>query len=888
MTTQIAPVINLSRLDGTIGFTMKGIDSGDLAGFSASDAGDVNGDGFADLIVSAYQADPGGRSNAGESYVVFGRGSFGASLELSALNGNNGFRLNGIAANDRSGFSVSGAGDVNGDGFDDLIIGSNQTDLIVGGEIGEAYIVFGRASFGASLGLGGLSGGNGVRLVGAGPEELTGFSVSGAGDINRDGFADVIVGALQADPDGRTNAGESYVVFGRGNLGATLDLGTLNGNNGFTVEGVAAGDQSGVSVSEVGDVNGDGRADFIVGANGADGSSGAAYVVFGRGSFNATLDLSALNGNNGFRMEGLAPLDTLGFSVSSAGDVNGDGIDDLIVGASRADLRGADNVGQAYLVYGRTNFGANVDLGRLNGTNGLTINGVSDGDEAGVSVSGAGDVNADGFADVVVGAFRADPGGERNAGSAYVVFGGGSLGATVELRQLDGDTGFRLDGIEVLDNAGRSVSGAGDLNGDGIDDLIVSGHQADPGGRSAAGESYAVFGALPEVAVTRIGTAVDQTIRGGAFADVLSGLGGRDRLFGNGGADRLNGGTGNDQLFGNAGNDTLLGGVGADVINGGSGTDTASYAGSGGGVVVNLASGAAGTGGDAAGDRLTGIENLVGSSRDDRLTGDDEVNRIESGAGDDVVALGAGADRAFTGSGDDEVDGGNGSDRIEAGSGNDTIDGGGGTDTILAGSGADRILGNRGADDITGASGRDVIVAGSGADTVSAGSGDDRVTGGSGGDEITGGSGDDVVTAGSGSDEVRTGSGDDRVQGNSGRDRIVTGSGDDRIQGGSDDDRIEAGSGRDRLNGDAGNDRLSGGGDADVFEFGRGGGRDVITDFADEVDRIALAGFGSDRGAVRDQARQDGGDVVFEFGGGDRLTVQDISLGALFDDVVLV
>src|SRR5436190_2110333 len=136
-----AAVFELSSLNGLNGFKLSGVAPDDFSGGSVSDAGDVNGDGFGDLIIGATESDPNGTSS-GASYVVFGRASgSAANLELSSLNGSNGFRLIGVAAGDVSGRSVSGAGDVNGDGFADLIIGANEADPN-GERSGASYVVF--------------------------------------------------------------------------------------------------------------------------------------------------------------------------------------------------------------------------------------------------------------------------------------------------------------------------------------------------------------------------------------------------------------------------------------------------------------------------------------------------------------------------------------------------------------------------------------------------------------------------------------------------------------------------------------------------------------------------------------------------------------------------
>jgi hypothetical protein len=204
----LANPFELSSLNGSNGFVLNGIDGGDSSGTSVSGAGDVNGDGIDDLIIGAVYADPNG-SYSGESYVVFGSSSgFSSALELSSLNGSNGFVLNGIDADDYSGNSVSGAGDVNGDGIDDLIIGASTADPNVDDE-GESYVVFGSSTgFGASIELSSLNGSNGFVLNGIDANDLSGNSVSGAGDVNGDGIDDLIIGAYRADPNVDDEVGE--------------------------------------------------------------------------------------------------------------------------------------------------------------------------------------------------------------------------------------------------------------------------------------------------------------------------------------------------------------------------------------------------------------------------------------------------------------------------------------------------------------------------------------------------------------------------------------------------------------------------------------------------------------------------------------------------------
>ncbi|RYF90698.1 MAG: hypothetical protein EON95_16460, partial [Caulobacteraceae bacterium] len=607
-----ASVIELADLDGSNGFQLSGVAAGDNSGFSVSSAGDVNGDGIDDLIIGAGRADPNGTSS-GASYVVFGgEAAFAATLDLSTLNGSNGFRISG-GMYDRAGFSVASAGDVNGDGIGDLIIGAPY-DNAPGFYTGAAYVVFGKdtaddGAFAANVNLFALDPASGFQISGAASVDQSGWSVDGAGDINGDGFDDVIIGAWLASPNG-TQSGASYVVFGSdAGFGSGINLASLDGNNGFQIRGAAAGDRSGDSVSSAGDVNGDGFDDLIVGAWRADAdyyNSGASYVVFGDASFGAAIELSALDGSNGFRIGGARPGDFSGCSVASAGDVNGDGVDDLIIGAYGATRSGGSFAGASFVVFGSDEgFDDKLDLATLNGANGFRINGPAAYEFTGFSVAGAGDINGDGLADLIIGA----PYANGEAGATYVVFGSGvAFAATIELSALNGTNGFKIAGESGGDRSGWSVSAAGDVNGDGIDDLLVGAPQASPNG-SFSGASYIIFGQVEPVIET--GTAGNDSYVGDAGQDVLSGAGGNDVLSGLNGNDVLDGGDLSDILYGGGGADDLVGGGGGDVMYGDAGDDQIF--------------------GGEGGDKLfggLGADLLVGELGNDRFDGGDGIDSL--------------------------------------------------------------------------------------------------------------------------------------------------------------------------------------------------------------------------------------------------------------------
>lgn len=629
-------VISLGSLNGPNGFRIDGRSPGDRAGRTVGNAGDVNGDGLDDLIIGVSAAAPDGQQGAGEVYVVFGSTANPAALPLAALNGANGFRLVGATFNDAAGESVSGAGDVNGDGYADVIIGAPGADP--GGifEAGAAYIVFGAPSFPARVNLADLNGDNGFRLNGIAEDDGAGVSVGGAGDMNGDGLDDLLVGAPNATVSGKAAAGQTYVVFGDHDFPPQINLASLNGGNGLVLNGISADSYAANDLGGAGDMNGDGYDDAFVAAwktsKGADSEAGAVYVLFGKASFPAKLSLGDLTGATGFRLDGAAEGDRAGQAVDSAGDVNGDGRGDLVIGAPFA----ASQRGMAYVVFGASVLPPTLSLGALSGANGFQLSTSVANAEAGMAV-GAADINGDGLDDVLVGAPAAGEGSQRFAGRSYVAFGRASFPAEIDLDALTPVTGMALDGEAAGDHAGQALSAAGDRDGDGYDEIAIGAPGGGIGPEGDMGYTYVVQGG------GTLGVPLPVTHPGTAENDTLTGSGGNDVMLGGRGADQLTAAAGEDVLKGGAGRDLLLGGAGADYLIGGSGVDVASYAGSAGGVTVNLFTGAA-SGGDAAGDRFRAVEGIIGSPLADTLTGDAHANVLAGGGEDDNLRGGGGND----------------------------------------------------------------------------------------------------------------------------------------------------------------------------------------------------------------------------------------------------
>jgi len=422
---------------------------------------DFNGDGIADVIVGARIEDDAG-TVTGSAYVFYGTSPWASSIDAS----NADVKLLGEALDDDFGRTVSGAGDIDDDGIDDILVGAPNT----GTNQGTAYLFYGSATLTSRIGASAAN----VTLEGEDDSDFFGRSVSGAGDVNGDGIDDMIVGARR-DDDGGTDAGAAYIFYG-GKLASSIDASAAN----VKLVGEDGSDDFGQSVSNAGDVNNDGTDDVIVGSRcntEGGGCAGAAYIFYGGKNLASSIDASAAN----VKLVGESAYNYLGYSVSNAGDVNNDGIDDVIAGARGTDAGGgggSDYQGAAYIFYGG-NLASSIDASNAN----VILTAESDYDLLGFSVSNAGDINNDGTDDVIVGADGDDDGGDA-AGAAYILYGG-NLDASINAA----DANVKLVGEATLDYFGRGVSGGGDVNNDGIADVIV-GAEGDDDGGTRAGALY--------------------------------------------------------------------------------------------------------------------------------------------------------------------------------------------------------------------------------------------------------------------------------------------------------------------------------------------------------------------------------------------------------------
>ncbi len=524
------------------GTTLTGQNADENSGFSDASVGDVNGDGLADLLLGAPNADTARGTDAGKVRLVFGSVSLQASLSTPAA-----VTYLGEGGYDHAGYAVSRAGDINGDGVKDFLIGAPGASPNGAGS-GRVYLVFGNSGLDelspGSLGLADLAACStgtlcGVVFNGEAAGDQAGAALAYAGDVNHDGFADLLIGAPGASPEGRAGAGKVYLVYGPLTTPGTRDLSSVGVSTpGLVFYGETAGDAAGTSVSTWPNPAAGKSDDLLIGAPLADATdkfgnlvadAGYLYAIHG-GTANlvpdpatpATIQLSRVGSGQTDQVTGIVfigsePGMEVGRSSTGEVDFNGDGVPDVILGAD----------GEAWAIPGagpKNESGGStiskkpnptpIPLIRSLGALGAALNqfgaayftGGTDGGLGDLSVGAAGDVNNDGIQDFIIGAPLADPGGSADAGKAYIVYGGRNFppGETLLSDVGTSVSGFTVQGAAAGDQLGRSVGGGFDVNGDGISDALVGAPYADTlvSTPDDAGESYVISPVSPAEVVS--------------------------------------------------------------------------------------------------------------------------------------------------------------------------------------------------------------------------------------------------------------------------------------------------------------------------------------------------------------------------------------------------
>jgi len=444
----------------------------DNSGCSINGVGDINGDNFDDFLVGAFRNDEGGEES-GQAYLFYGKAT-GWTKDFSLENADASFI--GETAGDQAGHVVAGGGDINNDGYDDFLISSPHNPL-GSSENGKLYIIFGKESnwlMDTNL--------TDVNASILSDTYDSNFDIAIISDVNGDEYDDILIG-VPYYYESLYQIGKVYLFFGN-DSGWSHNIDINNANASFI--GKYYNDQVGNSVAGIGDVNGDTIGDFIIGSQYSDGdgtNEGQVYLIFGKSSgWEQNVNLTHAN----VTFTGEHDYDLAGSSISGVGDINGDTYNDFVIGAYQNDETGSE-AGQSYLILGKSEWNSNYNLSSVD----ASFLGEESYAKSGRFLSGVGDINNDNYHDFIIGLSGYGSGGTTR-GKAYLILGKPS-GWSMDTNLATIGVSFIGEGIS--ESKISAVAGGGDINHDGYDDMLFGAIESS---ESAiyAGQTYLIFGAI--------------------------------------------------------------------------------------------------------------------------------------------------------------------------------------------------------------------------------------------------------------------------------------------------------------------------------------------------------------------------------------------------------